>query len=209
MSRRDDRDRSRTRRRRDRSPTPARKARRREYDTTAVSVQPDDVAAQSEHQSSQFHATVAEQLPANLQTPPVTQFHHSAPCFHQYPPVNYSLPFPPEPAPTKDMKTTMVLPDNTQGRHPEPAAATSQPAPLPAQPKKSWLTPPEEWQPGEGLLDKNRLYSFTLPMTVANTPHNSQREMSGMDICDVRLVQVIHGGIFRTGCCDRLHMDDL
>ena len=32
-------------------------------------------------------------------------------------------------------------------------------------------------------------------MTVANTPHNSHRDMSGMDIRDVRLVQVIHGGI--------------
>ena len=96
------------------------------------------------------------------------------------------------------MKTTMVLPDNTQGRQPEPAAATSYPTPLPLQPKKSWLTPPEEWQLGEGLLDKNFLYSFTLPMTVANTPHNSQQEMSGMDIRDVRLVQVIHGGISNT-----------
>ena len=65
------------------------------------------------------------------------------------------MPFPPEPAPAKDMKTTMVLPDNNQGRHPAPAAATSHPAPLPVQPKKSWLVPPDEWQPGEGLLDKN------------------------------------------------------
>ena len=52
----------------------------------------------------------------------------------------------------------------------------------PSQPQKASLTPPEEWQPGDGLLDKNQLYSFTLPMTVANTPHNTQRDMSGMDI---------------------------
>ena len=45
------------------------------------------------------------------------------------------------------------------------------------------------------MLDINQLYSFSLPMTVANTPHNNLRDMSGMDIRDVRLVQVIHGGI--------------
>ena len=45
------------------------------------------------------------------------------------------------------------------------------------------------------MLDINQLYNFSLPMTVANTPHNNLREMSGMDIRDVRLVQVIHGGI--------------
>ena len=49
--------------------------------------------------------------------------------------------------------------------------------------------------PGDGMLDINQLYSFSLPMTVANTPHNNLRDMSGMDIRDVRLVQVIHGGI--------------
>ena len=105
------------------------------------------------------------------------------------------MPFPPEPAPAKTMKTMMAPPGNTQGHLPEPAAATGHPATLPAQPQKTWLTPPEEWQPGEGLLDKNHLYSFTLPMTVANTPHNLQCDMSGMDIREVRLVQVIHGDI--------------
>ena len=44
-------------------------------------------------------------------------------------------------------------------------------------------------------LDINQLYSFSLPMTVANTPRNNLRDMSGMDIRDVRLVQVIHGRI--------------
>ena len=108
---------------------------------------------------------------------------------------------PPEPAPAKIMKTTMVLPDNPHGRQPKPAAATGHPAPLPVQPKKAWLTPPEEWQPepGEGLLDKTPLYSFT---TVATTPHNSHRDMSGMDIRDVRLVQVIHGGVCTRTICD-------
>ena len=52
------------------------------------------------------------------------------------------------------------------------------------------------------MLDKSPLYSFTLPMTVANTPHNTQREMSGMDIRDVRLAQVIHGGISELNCAD-------
>ena len=34
------------------------------------------------------------------------------------------------------------------------------------------------------MLDINQLYSFTLPMTVASTPHNNLRDMSGMDIRD-------------------------
>ena len=45
------------------------------------------------------------------------------------------------------------------------------------------------------MLDVNQLYNFSLPMTVANTPHSNQRDMSGMDIRDVRLIQVIHGGL--------------
>ena len=68
-------------------------------------------------------------------------------------------------------------------------------AALPVRPQKAWLTPPVDWTPGDGMLDINQLYSFSLPMTVANTPHNNLRDMSGMDIRDVRLVQVIHGGI--------------
>ena len=32
------------------------------------------------------------------------------------------------------------------------------------------------------MFDINQLYSFSLPMTVANTPHNNLRDMSGMDI---------------------------
>ena len=45
------------------------------------------------------------------------------------------------------------------------------------------------------MLDINQLYNFSLPTTVANTPRNNLRDMSGMDIRDVRLVQVIHGGL--------------
>ena len=45
------------------------------------------------------------------------------------------------------------------------------------------------------MFDVNQLYNFSLPMTVANTPHGNLRDMSGMDIRDVRLVQVIHGGL--------------
>ena len=60
---------------------------------------------------------------------------------------------------------------------------------------EAWLTPPVDWTPGDGMLDINQLYSFSLLMTVANTPHNNLRDMSGMDIRDVRLVQAIHGGI--------------
>ena len=69
------------------------------------------------------------------------------------------------------------------------------PAALPVRPQKAWLTPSVDWTPGDGTLDVNQLYNFSLPMTVANTPRNNLRDMSGMDIRDVRLVQVIHGGV--------------
>ena len=49
-----------------------------------------------------------------------------------------------------------------------------------------WLTPP---------TDRNQLYSFTLPVSVANTPHTRERGMAELDIRDVRLVQAIHGGL--------------
>ena len=106
-------------------------------------------------------------MPGNYQSNPnpTQQFHHS--------PVNYMMPVPPEPTP----------------------ASPGHPAALPVRPQKAWLTPPVDWTPGDGMLDINQLYSFSLPMTVASTPHNNLRDMSGMDIRDVRLVQVIHGGI--------------
>ena len=69
------------------------------------------------------------------------------------------------------------------------------PAALPVRPQKAWLTPSADWTPGDGTLDVNQLYNFSLPMTVASTPHSNLRDMSGMDIRDVRLVQVIHGGL--------------
>ena len=74
-------------------------------------------------------------------------------------------------------------------------AITWIPSALPVRPQKAWLTPSADWTPGDGMLDINQLYNFSLPMTVANTPHNNLRDMSGMDIRDVRLVQVIHGGL--------------
>ena len=139
--------------------------------------QPDDLAAQPELQLSQFLSNVTKQLPAKsfvitALPAPSGQLHDAVPS-------------------GKTVKTMMAPPGNAQGHPPAPGY----PATLPAQPQKTWLIPPEEWQPGEGLLDKNHLYSFTLPMIVANTPHNTQRGMSGMDIRDVCLVQAIHGGI--------------
>ena len=188
MSRRDDCDRSRTRRRRDRIPRLVKFA---DENMTPVS---DGMDWSNPMTWQHKHSSPSSFPPSQnnyLQHPLPAQAHHSTPCFHQYPPVNYMMPFPPEPAPVKPMKTTMVLPDNPHGRQPEPAAATGHPAPLPVRPKKA----SEEWQPGDGLLDRTPLYSFTLPMTVAATPHNSHRDMSGMDIRNVRLVQVIHDGI--------------
>ena len=114
---------------------------------------------------------------------------------YPHPPVNYMMSFPPEPAPAKTVKSMMPPPGHAQVHPSQTTTAPGYPTTLPVQPQKAWLTPPEEWQPGDGMLDKNQLYSFSLPMTVANTPHNTQRDMSGMDIRDVRLVQVIHGGI--------------
>ena len=150
MSRWDDRDRSRTRRRRDRS----RKARRRDCDPTPV---PDGMdwsnpMTWQHNQNLNLASSFPQPLNHYQPHPPPAQIHHSAPCLPQYTPVNYMMPFPPEPAPA--MKTTMVPADNPQGRQLEPAAATGQPAPLPVQIRKAWLIPPEEWQPGDGLLDK-------------------------------------------------------
>ena len=58
-----------------------------------------------------------------------------------------------------------------------------------------WLTPPAEWTCGDGFLARNQLYSFTLRVSVANTPHTRERGMAELDIRDVRLVQAIHGGL--------------
>ena len=63
----------------------------------------------------------------------------------------------------------------------------------PSRPHANEASP--DWTPGDGMFDVNQLYNFSLPMTVANTPHGNLRDMSGMDIRDVRLVQAIHGGL--------------
>ena len=191
MSRRDDRDRSRTRRRRDRSPSPqAHKARRREHHDTQVSENMDWNNLVSWQHNSGYNsgynaANNFPTMPTNFQTTPsfTQQF--------QYPATNYMMPIPPDPTPSKF--STPVMP---------PPVTTSQPTPtpglhaaLPVRPQKAWLTPSPDWTPGDGMFDVNQLYNFSLPMTVANTPHGNLRDMSGMDLRDVRLVQVIHGGL--------------
>ena len=180
MSRRDDRDRSRTRRRRDRSPSPqSRKARRREHNDNQVSEGMDwNNLVSWQHNLGYNSNSNFPVMPGNYQSNPnpTQQFHHS--------PVNYMMPVPPEPTPAKFLVTSSQA-------SPSPGHL----AVLPVRPQKPWLTPPGDWTPGDGMLDINQLYSFSLPMTVANTPRNNLRDMSGMDIRDVRLVQVIHGGI--------------
>ena len=109
----------------------------------------------------------------------------------QHPSINYMMPIPPEPTPTKFIPSVMPPPVTTS----QPTPSPGHPAALPVRPQKAWLTPSPDWTPGDGMLDVNQLYNFSLPMTVANTPHSNQRDMSGMDIRDVRLVQVIHGGL--------------
>ena len=68
-----------------------------------------------------------------------------------------------------------------------------------------WLTPPTEWTSRHALLDRNHLYSFTLPVSVANTPHSRERGMAELDIRDVRLVQAIHGGLSNWLLCPFAH----
>ena len=128
---------------------------------------------------SGYNASSAFPMPqGNYQQNPSSSQHF------QHSPVNYMMPFPPEPIPPP-------------AHAPVPSSQTTTspgyPATLPVRPQKAWLTPPDDWKPGDGMFDINQLYSFSLPMTVANTPHNNLRDMSGMDIRDVRLVQVIHG----------------
>ena len=187
MSRRDDRDRSRTRRRRDRSTSPqARKAHRREHNDHQVSEGMDwNNLVSWQHNSGYNSANNFPMMPANYQSfpSPTQQFQH--------PLINYMMPIPPEPTPTKFMPSVMSPPVTTSQPTPPPGP----PAALPVRPQKAWLTPSPDWTPGDGMLDVNQLYNFSLPMTVANTPHSNQRDMSGMDIRDVRLVQVIHGGL--------------
>ena len=187
MSRRDDRDRSRTPRRRDRSPSPQpRKARRREHNDNQVSEGMDwNNLVSWQHTSGYNSNNTFPVMPGNYQSNPnpAQQFYHS--------PVNYMMPVPPEPTPAKFMTPVMPPPVTSTQASPSPG----HPAALPVRPQKAWLTPPVDWTPGDGMLDINQLHSFSLPMTVANTPHNNLRDMSGMDIRDVRLVQVIHGGI--------------
>ena len=112
---------------------------------------------------------------------------------YQHPPVKYMMPFPPEPTPGKIVKPMMPPPAHPPVHSSQTTTSPGYPATLPVQPQKAWLTPSEDWKPGDGMFDVNQLYCFTLPMTVASTPHNNSRDMSGMDLRDVRLVQVIHG----------------
>ena len=138
--------------------------------------------------ATQFRLQLRQQfpvMPTNYQSipNPTQQFHHS--------PINYMMPVPPEPTPTKFMTPVMPPPVTPSQATPSPGY----PAALPVRPQKAWLTPSADWTPGDGMLDINQLYNFSLPTTVANTPRNNLRDMSGMDIRDVRLVQVIHGGL--------------
>ena len=187
MSRREDRDRSRTRRRRDRSPSPqARKARRREHNDSQVSENMDwNNLVSWQHNSGYNAANNFPMIPTNFQSThnPTQQFQHPA--------INYMMPIPPDPTPTKFMPPVMPPPVTTSQPTPPPGPSAA----LPVRPQKAWLTPLPDWTPGDGMFDVNQLYNFSLPMTVANTPHGNLRDMSGMDIRDVRLVQVIHGGL--------------
>ena len=186
MSRRDDRDRSRTRRRRDRSTSPqARKAHRREHNDYHVSEGMDwNNLVSWQHNSGYNSANNFPMMPTNFQSThsPTQQFQHPA--------INYMMPIPPDPTPTKFVPPVIPPPLTT----PQPTPPPGPPAALPVRPQKTWLTPSPDWTPGDGMFDVNQLYNFSLPMTVANTPHGNLRDMSGMDIRDVRLVQVIHGG---------------
>ena len=105
MSRRDDRDRSRTRRRRDRSPSsPPRKARRRDQDDTLVSDGMDwNNLISWQHNPSYNAPNAFPMTQSNYQPNP------SSSQLYQHPPVNYMMPFPPEPTPAKTVKSMMLL----------------------------------------------------------------------------------------------------
>ena len=186
MSRRDDRDRSRTRRRRDRSTSPqARKAHRREHNDHHVSEGMDwNNLVSWQHNSGYNPASNFPMMPTNLQSThsPTQQFQHPA--------INYMMPIPPDPTPTKFMPPMMPPPVTT----PQPTPPPGPPAALPVRPQKAWLTPSPDWTPGDGMFDVNQLYNFSLPDRCQHSAWHL-RDMSGMDIRDVRLVQVIHGGL--------------
>ena len=185
MSRRDDRDRSRTRRRRDRSPSPqARKARRREHNDNQVSEGMDwNNLVSWQHNSGYNSGKNFPVMPGNYQSipNPTQQFHHSG----QLHDAGSSRAHAGEVHDARDATTGHSLASYT---------ITWIPCSLASSTSES-LAYTIGWTPGDGMLDVNQLYNFSLPMTVANTPHNNLRDMSGMDIRDVRLVQVIHGGI--------------
>ena len=144
MSRRDDRDRSRTRRRRDRSPSPqAHKARRREHNDNQVSENMDwNNLVSWQHNSGYNAANNFPMMPTNFQSThnPTQQF--------QYPAINYMMPMPPDPTPSKFMPPVMPPPVTTSQPTPSPAP----PVALPVRPQKAWLTPSPDWTPGDGML---------------------------------------------------------
>ena len=91
----------------DRSPTPPRKARRRDHDSALVSDGMDWSNPMTWQHNLNFNPPSSFPLLQNnyLQNSSSAQLHHSTPGFHQYPPVNYMMPFPP-PAKTMKMTTT-------------------------------------------------------------------------------------------------------
>ena len=157
MSRRDDRDRSRTRRRQDRSPSSQpRKARRREHNDSQVSDGVDWNNLVSWQHNSGYNTSSAFPVPpGNYQSNPSStqQFHHA--------PVNYMMPFPPEPTPAKFVTPVMPPPDTSSQATPSPGY----PAALPVRPQKAWLNPPDDWKPGDGMFDINQLYVTCLAWT--------------------------------------------
>ena len=165
MSRRDDRDRSRTRRRRDRSPSSQpRRSRRREHNDTPVSDGMDWNNLVSWQHNSGYNTSSAFPTPSGNY-----QSHPSSSQQFLYPSANYMMPFPPEPTPAKFVTPVMTPPVTTTPATSAPAYPTAPPV----RPQKAWLAPSDDWKPGDGMLDINQLYNFSLPTTVANTPHNN------------------------------------
>ena len=95
-------------------------------------------------------------MPTNFQSThnPTQQFQHPA--------INYMMPIPPDPTPTKFMPPVMPPPVTTQ----QPTAPPGPPAALPVRPQKAWLTPSPDWTPGDGMFDVNQLYNFSLLPTL-------------------------------------------
>ena len=197
MPRRDDRERSRARHRRGRSESPPRKARRRK----------DRDEDQRQAESQDWLNPLMRQGPNGAASVMPTAHNHSMTYMHHAP-----APFPPTPclAPYSPVSGRSLSSCSSRSTCASAytnidyirefrcvqffsCAKNSAPA-FRSHGNRATTLAHTSSGSGEGLLDRNQLYSFTLPVSVANTPHTRECGMADLDMRDVRLVQS-HGGL--------------